>query len=132
MFDVFRSRDKAVRTVLTVMLGLVALSMVAYLVPGGPGGGSNTNEQVIAQVCDSKITLREVQLQLQSALKNKAFPMQMIQNKASHRIQRIGNILMMGLSGMVVFSRVKCMMRLKIHSLSIGHHQCIMIIDGNP
>ncbi len=80
MFDMFRSRDKAVRTTLTVMLGLVALSMVAYLVPGGPGGGATTNEAVIAEVCDSKITLREVQLQLQSALKNKSFPMQMIQN----------------------------------------------------
>ena len=80
MFDMFRSRDKAVRTTLTVMLGLVALSMVAYLVPGGPGGGPTTNEAVIAEVCDSKITLREVQLQLQSALKNKSFPMQMIQN----------------------------------------------------
>ena len=80
MFDMFRSRDKAVRTTLTVMLGLVALSMVAYLVPGGPGGGPTTNEAVIAEVCDSKITLREVQMQLQSALKNKSFPMQMIQN----------------------------------------------------
>lgn len=80
MFDMFRSRDKAVRTTLTVMLGLVALSMVAYLVPGGPGGGATTNEAVIAEVCDSKITLREVQMQLQSALKNKSFPMQMIQN----------------------------------------------------
>jgi peptidyl-prolyl cis-trans isomerase D len=76
----FRSRDKAVRTTLTVMLGLVALSMVAYLVPGGPGSGATTNEAVIAEVCDSKITLREVQMQLQSALKNKSFPMQMIQN----------------------------------------------------
>jgi peptidyl-prolyl cis-trans isomerase D len=62
------------------MLGLVALSMVAYLVPGGPGSGATTNEAVIAEVCDSKITLREVQMQLQSALKNKSFPMQMIQN----------------------------------------------------
>lgn len=80
MFDMFRSRDKAVRTTLTVMLGLVALSMVAYLVPGGPGSGSNGQEPIIAEVCDSKITLREVQVTLQSALKNKSFPMQMIQN----------------------------------------------------
>ena len=80
MFDFFRSRDKAVRTTLTVLLGLVALSMVAYLVPGGPGSASNAPEAVIAEVCDSKITLREVQLQLQSALRNKNFPMQMIQN----------------------------------------------------
>ncbi|MBI2688603.1 MAG: peptidyl-prolyl cis-trans isomerase [Acidobacteria bacterium] len=80
MFDMFRSRDKAVRTTLTVMLGLVALSMVAYLIPGGPGSASMGPEPVIAEVCDSKVTLREVQLQLQSALKNKSFPIQMIQN----------------------------------------------------
>ncbi|MFN0102402.1 MAG: peptidylprolyl isomerase [Bryobacteraceae bacterium] len=80
MFDIFRSRDKAVRTTLTVMLGLVALSMVAYLVPGGVGDGSSGAEPVVAQVCDDKVTLREVQLQLQSALKNKTFPIQMIQN----------------------------------------------------
>lgn len=80
MFDLFRSRDKAVRTTLTVMLGLVALSMVAYLVPGGPGSGSTGPEPVIAEVCDYKITLREVQSQLQSVLKNKQFPMQMVQN----------------------------------------------------
>jgi len=78
MFDLFRSRDKAVRTTLTVLLGLVALSMVAYLVPGGPGGMS-ADEPVIAEVCSDKITLREVSFSLQNALKNKSFPMQMIQ-----------------------------------------------------
>ena len=75
MFDLFRRRDKAVRTVLTVMLGLVALSMVAYLIPGGPGDYM-TPAAVVAEVCSDKITLREVQLQLQSALKNKSFPVQ--------------------------------------------------------
>ncbi|HEU0122520.1 MAG TPA: peptidylprolyl isomerase [Bryobacteraceae bacterium] len=80
MFDIFRSRDKAVRTTLTVMLGLVALSMVAYLVPGGPGSAAQGAEPVIAEVCSDKITLREVQFQLQAALKDKSFPMQMIQN----------------------------------------------------
>lgn len=80
MFDFFRSRDKAVRTTLTVLLGLVALSMVAYLVPGGPGAGPNTPETVVAEVCDTKITMRDLQLQLQVALRNKNFPPQMIQN----------------------------------------------------
>lgn len=79
MFDLFRRRDKAVRTALTVLLGLVALSMVAYLVPGGPGDYM-TPEAVVAEVCSDKITLREVQAQLQSALRNKNFPMQMVQN----------------------------------------------------
>ena len=79
MFDLFRRRDKSVRTLLAVLLGLVALSMVSYLVPGGPGDGMS-KETVVAEVCSDKITLREVQMQLQNALKNKNFPMQMIQN----------------------------------------------------
>jgi peptidyl-prolyl cis-trans isomerase D len=80
MFDIFRSRDKAVRTTLTVLLGLVALSMVAYLVPGGVGGDTGGAEPVVAQVCDDNVTMREVQMQLQTSLKNKSFPVQMIQN----------------------------------------------------
>jgi peptidyl-prolyl cis-trans isomerase D len=80
MFDIFRSRDKAVRTTLTVLLGLVALSMVTYLVPGGVGGDSNSSEPIVAHVCDDKVTMRDVQSLLQSNLKNKQFPAQMIQN----------------------------------------------------
>lgn len=81
MFDLFRSRDKAVRTVLTVVIGLVGLSMVAYLIPGGVGPGDLGNPQtVMAEVCGEPITQREVQMQLQAALKNKNFPVEMVQN----------------------------------------------------
>ncbi|MBM3785905.1 MAG: hypothetical protein FJW30_16195 [Acidobacteria bacterium] len=79
MFDFFRSRDKAARTVLTVLLGMVALSMVTYLVPGGPGSG-NPSETVVAEVCGDKINAAEVQRQLQNQLRNRNLPAQMIQS----------------------------------------------------
>ena len=81
MFDFFRSRDKNVRIVLGVLLGFVALSMVAYLVPGGPGGPSMAgNDTVVAEIGDKKVTLQEVQRTLQGALRGKQFPTEMLQN----------------------------------------------------
>lgn len=81
MFDFFRSRDKNVRILLGVLLGFVALSMVAYLVPGGPGGPSMAgNDTVVAEIGDKKVTMQEVQRTLQGALRGKQFPTEMLQN----------------------------------------------------
>jgi len=65
MFDLFRSRDKSVRILLGVLLGLVALSMLVYLIPGGPGGSSAAGQNVVAVVGDSKITAQDLQRTVQ-------------------------------------------------------------------
>ncbi len=66
MFDLFRSREKSVRVLLGVLLGLVALSMLAYLVPGGFGNaGTATGQDVIASVGSDKITTTDLQRSIQ-------------------------------------------------------------------
>jgi peptidyl-prolyl cis-trans isomerase D len=66
MFDLFRSREKSVRILLGVLLGLVALSMLVYLIPGGPSGGGISNQNVIASVGDDKITAMDLQRAIQN------------------------------------------------------------------
>jgi peptidyl-prolyl cis-trans isomerase D len=78
MFDLFRSRDKAVRYLLGVLLGLVALSMVITLIPGF-GSATRTPEQVIAEIGKEPITVREVQATLQGMMRNKSIPPEMVQ-----------------------------------------------------
>src|SRR5688500_18575777 len=81
MFDLFRSRDKAVRYLLGALLGIVALSMVITLIPGyGSGDMGAQNEQVIATIGDQAVTAQEVRLALQNAARNKSFPPQMMQH----------------------------------------------------
>lgn len=67
MFSLFRSREKNQKIILSVLLGLVAVSMLIYLVPGGffgggAGGGSDTD--VLASVGNRQVTVQDVQHQL--------------------------------------------------------------------
>ena len=88
MFDLFRSRDKVVRYVLTGLLAIVALSMVSYLVPGS-GAPSGPEEQIIAKIGDEVLTMREVQMNVQAAMRNKQFPVEMIQNYSPEYINQM-------------------------------------------
>jgi peptidyl-prolyl cis-trans isomerase D len=87
MFDLFRSRAKAVRYLMTALLLMVALSMVAYLVPGGTG--SDAQEQVIAKIGGEQLTAREVQLSIQAALRNKQAPPEMVQHYVPQYIDQM-------------------------------------------
>jgi peptidyl-prolyl cis-trans isomerase D len=75
MFDLFRSREKSVRILLGVILGVVALSMVTYLIPGGPGtGGGSGTGQSIATVGDEEISVITAQRGIQNALRGANVP----------------------------------------------------------
>jgi len=73
MFDLFRSRDKAVRILLGGLLLLVALSMLTYLVPSYNTGGSSS-DLVIAQIGKDTLTLPEVQQVIQMSMRGRQMP----------------------------------------------------------
>ena len=76
MFDLFRSRAKAVRYLLGAIMIVVSISMVVTLIPGfvGMGGGP---ENVVAEIGDEALSTRDVQTSIQQQLRNKAFPREM-------------------------------------------------------
>ena len=77
MFDLFRSRDKAVRYLLSAVLLLVALSMVTYLVPNY-GSGDRAQDTVVAQIGKETITMRDAQLAIQGVLKGRSVPPELV------------------------------------------------------
>ena len=73
MFDLFRSRAKAVRYVLGGLMVMVAASMVITLIPGfGSGGGSR--EQDVAEIGREAVTSHDVLLYVQRVMKNRQIP----------------------------------------------------------
>src|SRR5262249_31620110 len=79
MFDLFRSREKAVRILLGGMLLLVAISMLTYLIPTYDTG-SGISDQVVAQVGKEKIMLTDVQKTVQNAVRGRQLPAEIIPN----------------------------------------------------
>ncbi len=88
MFDLFRSRAKAVRYLLGGLLTVVALSMVITLIPGF-GSGSAADDNVVAVVGKDAITVREVQNELQALTRNRQIPPEMLQVYAPQYIDQM-------------------------------------------
>ncbi len=75
MFDLFRSRAKAVRIMLGAMLGVMALSMLVYLIPGtGVTTAADTGDQVVAEIGGTSVTVAQIEQQLKTVLQNKQLP----------------------------------------------------------
>src|SRR5258706_238145 len=66
MFDLFRSQQKAVRILLGVLLGMVAISMLVYLIPGAGGPSGRSDDQVVAEIDKDPITVHDVELQIRN------------------------------------------------------------------
>jgi peptidyl-prolyl cis-trans isomerase D len=80
MFDLFRSRQKAVRYLLIGLLSIVALSMVTYLIPGFGGNQTTTPEGdgTLAEIGNTKLTAQEVVSAMQSILQRGNLPPEMV------------------------------------------------------
>jgi peptidyl-prolyl cis-trans isomerase D len=77
MFDLFRSRDKAVRYLLTALLVVVGFSMLTYLIPSYGTGGS-TNDVVVAEIGKDTITLPEIQRIVQNTMRGRQMPAEIL------------------------------------------------------
>jgi peptidyl-prolyl cis-trans isomerase D len=74
MFDLFRSRAKAVRIMLGAMLTMVALSMLVYLIPGAGMPVGSADDQVVAEIGKEAVTVPEVDQQIRNVLGNRQLP----------------------------------------------------------
>jgi peptidyl-prolyl cis-trans isomerase D len=79
MFDLFRSRDKAVRITLSVLLGLVGLSMVTYLIPTtGTDTGNPADRTVVASIGKDELTSQQVSRIIQNMTRNRQLPSELL------------------------------------------------------
>jgi peptidyl-prolyl cis-trans isomerase D len=78
MFDLFRSRDKAVRILLGGLLLVVAFSMLTYLVPNYNNGSSSGSDMVIAEIGKDTITLAETQRLIQATVRARQMPVEIL------------------------------------------------------
>ncbi len=68
MFDLFRSSQKGKKIMLSVVLGVVALSMLLYLIPGtGAPTSGGTNDQIVAEIGSETVTVRQVEQGIRNA-----------------------------------------------------------------
>ncbi len=89
MFDLFRSRAKAVRYLLGGLLGIVALSMVITLIPGYGGSGGSSTDNVVADIGKGTLTVREVQNEMQQLVKGKQIPSDLVAVYLPQRIEQM-------------------------------------------
>jgi peptidyl-prolyl cis-trans isomerase D len=72
MFDLFRSSQKGKKILLSVVLGIVALSMLLYLIPGaGTSTGNISNEQIVAEIGTDSVTVRQVEQAIRNVIQGR-------------------------------------------------------------
>ena len=78
MFDLFRSREKAMKYLLTAVLSIVAISMVITLVPGITNSPMAESDPSLARVCNANVTQGDVRTQVDGITRGGKLPPQMV------------------------------------------------------
>jgi peptidyl-prolyl cis-trans isomerase D len=91
MFDLFRSRAKAVRYLLGGLLGIVALSMVITLIPGWNAPANSGGDNIVAEIGKSALTVKDVQNEMQQLVKGRQVPAELIPVYLPQRIDQMIN-----------------------------------------
>ena len=89
MFDLFRSREKSVRILLGGLLLVVAISMLTYLIPNYNQGGGLGSEMIVAEIGKETITLQEVQHLVQSTMRSRQLPPEILPNYLPQMIDQL-------------------------------------------
>jgi peptidyl-prolyl cis-trans isomerase D len=91
MFNLFRSREKTVRYLLSGLLGLVALSMVTYLIPQTNTGTNSADPTVVATVGNRDITALQINQAVQNVTRNRQMPPELLGIYAPQIVQQMIN-----------------------------------------
>lgn len=79
MFDLFRNRESSMRSLLVVLLSLIALSMVVTLIPGfGSPSMDSEDDQVLAVVGDHKVMARDIRGRIDELVRGQRLPPQLV------------------------------------------------------
>lgn len=79
MLDLFRNRESAMRTLLVVLLSLVALSMVVTLIPGfGSPSINPDDDQVLAVIGEDKVMARDIRGRIDELVRGQRLPPQLV------------------------------------------------------
>src|SRR5215467_2925697 len=89
MFDLFRSREKSVRILLGGLLLVVAISMLTYLIPNYNQGGGMGSDMIVAEIGKETITLPEVQRLVQSTMRSRQLPPEILPNYLPQMIDQL-------------------------------------------
>src|ERR1039457_6837754 len=74
MFDLFRSRDKAVRIMLGGILVVVSFSMLTYLIPNFNSGTGDPSDRGVAEIGKDTLTLPEVTATIKRPMRGRQIP----------------------------------------------------------